>query len=354
MGNVPRTMTDLYARVVGQERVVAQLRAAASSPIHAYLLVGPPGSGKRAAAVALAAAVVCPDGEPSCTRRVASGSHPDVTVVERAGPYITVKQAEAIARAAALSPSEGTRRVLILVDFHLVEDAAPALLKTIEEPPPSTVFIVLADYIPPELVTIASRCATFDFGLVGEAQIEAVLVTEGVDPAVAAEAAQTSGGRLDRARTLATDPLAASRRAAWQAVPARLDGTGATAAQVAAELQAIIAEAGAVALEARHAQELAESEERAALTGERVTGRKELDERHRREQRRLRTDELRYGLAVLEGAYRDRAARGANAAAVRSALDAVRIIQAANKALERNPNEGLLLQALMVRLAPPG
>jgi len=68
----------------------------------------------------------------------------------------------------------------------------------------------------------------------------------------------------------------------------------------------------------------------------------------------LRTDELRYGLAVLEGAYRDRAARGANAAAVRSALDAVRIIQAANKALERNPNEGLLLQALMVRLAPPG
>ena len=358
-------MTDLYAGVVGQAPVVAQLRAAAASPIHAYLLVGPPGSGKRTAALALAAALVCPNGgcgECATCRRVASGSYPDVTVVERAGPYITVKQAESIARAAALSPAEGPKRVLILVDFHLVEDAAPALLKTIEEPPPSTVFIVLADYIPPELVTIASRCAQFDFGLVGGGQIEATLCAEGFDPAAAAAAARGAGGRLDRARLLAADPDAGARLRAWESVPARLDGTGATAALIASELQGLIASAGAGSLAARQAHEVAELDERASLTGERGTHRKELEERHRREQRRLRTDELRFGLAVLEGAYRDRAAAAAATAseggrvgaAVRPALDAARVVQAAATSLERNPNEGLLLQSLMVRLTPRG
>jgi DNA polymerase-3 subunit delta' len=351
-------VTDLYAGVVGQEQVIAQLRAAASSPIHAYLLVGPPGSGKRTAALALAAALVCPNGgcgECSTCRRVASGSYPDITVVERAGPYITVKQAETIARGAALSPAEGAKRVLILVDFHLVEDAAPALLKTIEEPPASTVFIVLADYVPPELVTIASRCAQFNFGLVGEGQIEEALRAEGFDQSVAADASRASGGRLDRARLLAADPEAGARLRAWEAVPARLDGTGATAALLAAELQTLIASAGASSLAARQAREVAELEERAALTGERGTGRKEMEERHRREQRRLRTDELRFGLAVLEGAYRDRAAEGGRGvAAVRPALDAVRVVQETTKSLERNPNEGLLLQSLMVRLTPRG
>ena len=90
-----------------------------------------------------------------------------MVVVERAGPFITVDQAHEITRMAARSPTEGRRKVLILVDFHLAEKAVPALLKTIEEPPASAVFIVLADHVPPELVTIASRCVRFDFPPLG-------------------------------------------------------------------------------------------------------------------------------------------------------------------------------------------
>jgi DNA polymerase-3 subunit delta' len=353
-------VTDPYSGVIGQERAVAQLRAAAAAPVHAYLLVGPPGSGKHTAALAFAASLLCPDGacgECSVCRRVLHGTHPDVMVVERTGPYITVKQAAEIARAAAMSPSEGSRRVLILVDFHLVEDAAPALLKTIEEPPPTTFFIVLADYVPPELVTIASRCARVDFDLVGEDRIVEVLRSEGIEESLARDAARSAGGRVDRARLLAADPEVGARRGVWEAVPARLDGTGAMAAVLATELAGLIAGAGAEALAARHAADVAELEERVALTGERGSGRKDLEDRQRREQRRLRTDELRFGLAVLEGAYRDRAASAASsadhrAAAVRPALDAVRVVQESTKALERNPNESLLLQSLMVRLTP--
>src|SRR5436305_6012661 len=89
----------LYAGVIGQERAVEQLRAAARSPVHAYLLVGPPGAGKRPAARAFAAALLCHNGgcgECDVCRRVLGEVHPDVVVVEREGAYISVAQAREI------------------------------------------------------------------------------------------------------------------------------------------------------------------------------------------------------------------------------------------------------------------
>jgi DNA polymerase III subunit delta' len=356
---VPSAATlDLFAPVIGQERAVAQLRAAAATPVHAYLLVGPPGSGKRDAALGLAAALLCEEGgcsRCSACRRSLHSSHRDLLVVERVGVSISLKQADEIVQAAALSPAEGGRKVMVLVDFHLVDKAAPALLKTIEEPPPGTVFIILADYVPPELVTIASRCVRIDFALVPEDRLVDALVTSGVDPTVARDAARVSGGRVDRARLLAADPELRARRAAWDGVPGRLDGTGATASMVAADLLALIASAGTEPLLARQVAEIAELEERVAITGERGSGRKDMEERHRRELKRLRTDELRSGLAALEGVYRDRAASAVEASSrggARAALEAAGVVQGAAQALERNPNEALLLQALMVRLTP--
>jgi DNA polymerase-3 subunit delta' len=88
--------TDLYAAVVGQDRAVEQLRAAARSPVHAYLLVGPAGTGKRAAARAFAAELLCPnggDGTCDVCRRVLAGVHPDVVVVEREGAAMSVGHA---------------------------------------------------------------------------------------------------------------------------------------------------------------------------------------------------------------------------------------------------------------------
>ncbi len=206
----------LYRGVVGQERVVEHLRRAAAHPVHAYLFTGPPGTGKRRAALGLAASVLCPnggDGTCAVCTQVLAGTHIDVVVVERSGAYIRVDEAREIARLAALTPVDGSHKVLILSDFHLVEDAAPALLKTIEEPPPSAVFIVLADHVPSELVTIASRCVRFEFNALGEDVIRTALESDGVAPAVASEAARAAGGRLDRARLLASDPEVAARRA---------------------------------------------------------------------------------------------------------------------------------------------
>lgn len=348
-------MTSLqpFAAVVGQERAVSQLRGAVRAPVHAYLLVGPAGTGQRELATSFAASLVCEEG--GCghcehCRRALAGTHPDVIVRERAGPFITVDDAREIGRLASLSPVEGRRKVLVLVDFHLVRDAAPALLKAIEEPPASTVFVVLADQVPAELVTIASRCVRVELSPLPTARIAEALVGEGVEAAVAEEAAAASNGRLDRARLLASDQGFAARRAAWRDVPLRLDGTGTAVARLADELMAS-GETVLGPLEQRQAAELAEAEERARLYGERGSARRELEARHRREQRRLRTDELRFGLATLAARFRDRLGAGTDTQACLDALDA---IAAANEALARNPNETLLLQALLVRLSRIG
>jgi DNA polymerase-3 subunit delta' len=344
-------MRALYDDVVGQDAAVAQLEAAARAPVHAYLLVGPPGTGKRTAARAFAAALLCPNGGdgtcPTCLR-VLGGGHPDVVVLERQGAAIAVDDAREIARLAALSPVEAARKVLVLTEFHLVDKAAPALLKTIEEPPPTTVFLVLADYVPPELVTIASRCCRIDFGPVPVDKLAALLEREGVKKAAARQAAEGAAGRIDRARLLASDPDFAARRAAWQEAPTRLDGTGAAAHAVAADLLEVV-DGVLDPVRARQDAERESLDARAKEYGERGIGRKELETRHRREQRRARIDELRSGLAILAGVYRDGLVAGGTEPA--AALRAVQAITAAAESLEFNPNETLLVQALMVRLS---
>jgi DNA polymerase-3 subunit delta' len=343
--------SGVYGAVVGQERAVEQLRAAARAPVHAYLFVGPPGSGKRAAACAFAAALLCPNGGcgscRACTLALAA-HHPDLVVVERTGPYITAEQAREIVRQASLSPVEGGRKVLLLVDFHLVQNAAPMLLKIIEEPPEDTVFVILTEQVPSELVTIASRCVRIDFRALARDEVVDILVADGVTPERAAEIAAAAAGRLDRARLLASDPDFEVRRRAWGAVPSRLDGTGATVARLVDEMMAVLGSAAVGPLEARHAEEVADLEARVERYGERGAGRRQLEERHRRERRRLRIDELRFGLITLQARYRDALAAGS--ADARECLAAVDRLHRSAEALQHNPSEALLLQSLLLDL----
>jgi DNA polymerase-3 subunit delta' len=105
-------------------------------------------------------------------------------------------------------------------------------------------------------------------------------------------------------------------------------------------------------LEARQAVELEALEERVEQLGERGSGRAELVARHRREVRRARTDELRFGLATLARVYRDRLVEGDTPAAVDAAEAALAAVQETAENLIRNPNEALLLHALFLRLSP--
>ena len=344
--------------VVGQDSAAAQLRAAATAPVHAYLFVGPAGVGKRAAARAFAAALLCTVeaargcGACEVCRRVSEGAHPDVLVYEREGARLSVGDAREITRLALRSPIEGARKVIVIPDLDLAAQIAPALLKTLEEPPPGTVFVGLAEHVPAELVTIASRCVRIDFRPIPSSVMIEALLADGVDQARAEEVAASAGGSMERARLLASDPGFVERRALWATAPDRLDGTGHAVATLADELLASI-DGLVEPLRERQAAELEAVQARAERYGERGSGRKELAERHKREQRRVRQDELRAGLTTLAGAYRDRltgaGAQRFAAAALRS-LDA---IADAAEALERNPSEGLLLQGLLVRLTHP-
>jgi DNA polymerase-3 subunit delta' len=341
---------DLWGEVVGQDAAVAELRAAVATPVHAYLLVGPRGSGKRALARAFAAALLSRDrtGDDAArhARLALAEVHPDLTMIERRGASISVEQADEIVTSASRASVEGGPKVLVLDEFHLVTVAGPKLLKSIEEPPAGTVFLVLAEQLTADLVTIASRCVRVDLAPVADAAVAARLVEEGVAPEQAAAAAAAAVGDLRRARVLASDERVALRRAAWHAVPDRLDGTGGSAVEAADELLAMIADAMAPLGEAQ-AEELAELEERVRARGERGSGRAELTARHKREERRYRTDEVRAGLTELIRRYRDEMTTTDRPMA---SVEAIAAISDLSEELVRNPNERLQLVALFVRL----
>jgi DNA polymerase-3 subunit delta' len=272
-------------------------------------------------------------------------------VIERAGASILIDQAREVGRVALRTPRTGPYQVLVLVDFHLVDEAAPALLKTIEEPPDTTVIIITAETVPRPFVTIASRCVLVEFRPLDNATIVEVLVDEGVEAATARSIAEAAGGRLDRARLLAGDPGFVARQQLWRSVPGRLDGSGARVAQLADELVASASEPLEV-VRARQADELVLLQEEAERRGDRaIVGRAAIEVRHRRELRRVRTDELRAGLAALSSVCRERLSEpGVSAQRLRTTLSAMAAIDEAATRLGRNVNETMLLQWLLLHL----
>ena len=346
-----RTQHSVWDGVVGQARAVARLRASAEAPVHAYLFVGPPGSTKEAAARAFAALLLAgvDDPEQRDARLALADEHPDVRHIQREGARISAQQIDEIIRNAALAPIESDRKVMILDEFHFLEaEGAARLLKSIEEPPASTHFIVVADQVPDHLVTIASRCVRIDFSPVPAAAIAERLIADGCDPARAHAVSEAAAGNFDRAQVLVSDEDLARRRDSFASVPRRLDGTGTRVAALTEEIIGL-ADASAAPLAPIHAAEVAALEERVAISGERGSGRKSLEDKHKREIRRYRMDELRSGLGVIAAAYRDAIVAG-TAPRPENLVQAVHRVHDALEALERNPNEALLLQALLLQL----
>jgi DNA polymerase-3 subunit delta' len=361
---------DPWAAVVGQREALVRLEAAAAAPVHAYLFLGSLGSGSYEAALGFAglmlaaadadagvvagagggevgAAAGGPEVRAERHMRLAiDAKHPDVMVMESEGATLRVSEADEIIRAGLRSPVEGSRKVIVVKGVDAIEEAAIGkLLKVIEEPPASAVFVLLAEEVLPELVTIASRCVTVDFGPVPIEEMQRTLIERGVEPERALVAATAAGGDFGRASLLATDDGLANRAELWREVPDRLDGTGSAVVELVNELRAGM-DAAQEPLEARQAGELEQLEQRVEQFGERGSGRAELVARHKREVRRLRSDELRFGLATLSRVYRDRLVSASDPAAD-AAAD---LIQATAENLIRNPNEALMLQDLLLRL----
>lgn len=356
MSDVSVSTSDLFDVVVGQADAVARLRAAAGSPSHAYLFVGPRGSGKLAAAWAFAGEVLAQraDGadEAERFRRLATERKlADVEVVEPQGKDFRLEEAAIVREAAHRSPTEGSHYFVFGDQFHTAANPRPPsalslLLKTIEEPPPTAVIVLLSETALSEFPTIASRCIKIDFGPVPAAVIESQLLADGIAPREAALAAAAANGNLTRARLLATDPAVAHRRRAWSDAPARLDGTGSAVGALVAELRALI-DGASESLGARQQSERDELEALAEAAHVTKGQREAMSDRHKREARLLRNDELRFGLATLAWRYRD---------GVESTPDPTARFAAINRlarfveTMERNPNEALQLQALFLDL----
>ncbi|MFV0316471.1 MAG: hypothetical protein ACK5O2_05845, partial [Microthrixaceae bacterium] len=226
---------------------------------------------------------------------------------------------------------------------------APILLKAIEEPEPATVFVVLAEEVTDPLVTIASRCVRFDLTPVPVADIEAALLGDGVEAEVATQAAVASGGSMRRARLLATDRELVARRELWRTAPERLDGSGSTLCVVADELlESIETVLGPVAQ--AHSAEIEAFDVEVERTGSPLKGqRTAMEDRHKRELKRIRTAELSAGFAAVVGAYRDAAGSGGPDAVERFVMAAGEV-QDLTEAMTFNPNEPLALRALLLRL----
>jgi DNA polymerase III subunit delta' len=389
----------VYAALVGQDDAVATLSRASAAAgalvartptdpaamTHAWLFTGPPGSGRSVAARAFAAALQCPNGgcgECQACHTTLGGTHADVRFVVPEGLNIGVGEMRALVLRAASSPTQGRWQVLLVEDAdRLTEAAGNALLKAIEEPPPRTVFLLCTPSTHPDdiSVTIRSRCRVVPLRTPPADAVAAVLSRrDGTDAETASWAAAAAQGHVGRARRLARDPQARSRRDAVLAVPRRLTGVGACFDAANALIEAAEAEAVATVSET-------DAAERAALEialGAGGTGRgaagaargvagqlKDLERRQRMRATRAQRDALDRALVDLAGFYRDVLARkfGAPVAPIHldtaelsvaaaerwsaeSALRRLEAVLACRTEIEANVKPRIAVEAMMLAL----
>ena len=211
----PQTFED----VVGQSHIERTLRNAVAegAVAHAYLFTGPRGTGKTTTARILAKALNCEQGptptpDDTCDQclAIAAGTHPDVLELDAASRRGIDDVREQIIGRVSFAPTRGGWKVYIIDEVHmLTREAFNALLKTFEEPPPHTVFVLCTTDAHKVPETIHSRCQTFDFRRLSVEEIvgrlRAIADTEGVtvpDSALSLIAKHALGGMRDAITTL--------------------------------------------------------------------------------------------------------------------------------------------------------
>ncbi|WP_402373822.1 DNA polymerase III subunit delta' [Isoptericola rhizosphaerae] len=385
------TSGTVWDDVVGQPDAVRVLQRAASDPAamtHAWLVTGPPGSGRSVAARAFAAALQCTgstDGTPGCGRCQActttlAGTHPDLTVVATEKVVITIDEVRDLITAAARTPSVGRYRVIVVEDAdRMAERTTNVLLKSVEEPPSHTVWVLCAPSVQDVLPTIRSRCRAVALRVPPPQDVADLLVRrDGADPDLALDAARAAQSHVGLARRLARDPEARSRRTAVLEVARRIRGVP-DAVLAASELVEVAKAEAAAATVERDATEKAELM-RALGVGEGDTlppklrsQLKQLEDDQKRRATRRQRDVLDRAMVDLLSLYRDvlvvqlgadvDLVNAAHADVVRSlARDAtpeqtVRRMDAigtARERLEGNVAPLLALEAMAIALRPQG
>lgn len=318
MSGAARVGEGVWAELVGQERAVAVLRRAVAggrhAMTHAWLITGPPGSGRSNAALAFAAALQCADGgcgACNACRTSLSGAHPDVTLVRTEQLSIGVDDVRGLVRRAAMAPTLGRAQVIVVADADRVtERGADALLKAIEEPAAKTVWILCAPTADDVVRTIRSRCRLLGLATPTDEAVAGLLVRrDGVPPELAAHAARIAQGHVGRARALARHEDARRRRAEVLRIPGALTSLG-NCLQAAANVVEAAAEEAAQATADVDAHERAELSQALGVGTKGARPRntsalRDLEERQKARAKRLQRDALDRVLTELTTYYRD-------------------------------------------------
>ena len=255
---------SVWDDLVGQSQTVTTLSMAVADPermTHAWLFTGPPGSGRRNAARAVAAALLCPDqgcGQCRECRTALDGTHADVEFVATEGLSIQVQQARELALLSAHRPSVGAWRIIVVEDAdRLTERAADALLKAIEEPVARTVWMLCAPSLEDVIITLRSRSRHVRLRTPPTTAVADLLVRrDGVDPPMARYAARAAQSHIGLARRLARDEGARIRRRDVVKLANRIHTT-VDAVAAAADLASIADEESGAAGQERDAAERA-------------------------------------------------------------------------------------------------
>ncbi|MFI6153987.1 DNA polymerase III subunit delta' [Kitasatospora sp. NPDC051170] len=394
--------------LVGQERVVEQLTAAAraagaaveagrgAAPVegtnaslmtHAWLFTGPPGAGQVTAARAFAAALQCtsPDlalgGTPGCgfcdgCHTVLAGSHADVKYVRTDGLSIGVGDMRDLVLRASSYPTGGRWSVILVDAAHrLTEAAANALLKGVEEPSPRTVWLLCAPSVQDVLPTIRSRCRLLVLRTpASEAVADMLVRRDGVEPEAARLAALAGQGDVERSRRLAVDEQARTRRAEVLRIPLEVGDVGGCLAAA----QRLVDTAKADAETLAETQDAKETDDLRAVYGAAEGSKaprgmagavKELEKRQKSRATRTRRETLGVALLDLLGFYRDVLAlqlgstgalanedqrqalnRVAQAGPAEGTLRRIEAVLACRRALDRNVDPLLAVEAMTMAL----
>lgn len=388
-------LSGVWSDLIGQEQVVATLQRAVSATesdgsaramTHAWLITGPPGSGRSNAARAFAAALQCRVGGcgecNACTTALA-GSHPDVTVVRTEQLSIGVDQVRELVRRAAMSPTLGRFQVLVVEDAdRITERGADALLKSIEEPPARTVWLLCAPNPEDLVATVRSRCRRVELSTPSAAAITELLQRrDGIDEVTARFAARVAQGHIGRARALARSEDARKRRAEVLALPSKLTSLGACLRAAGDLVETASADAAGVTaeLDKREREELERS--LAGATGSGGGARnikqrhaqaalRDLDEQQKARAKRLQRDSLDRVLTELTSFYRDvlivqtgagadpinveqfdQVERIAAASTAESTIVRLDAILQCRRALETNVTPVLAMESLLISLS---